>query len=252
MPRVSRLAATFVGAMSAVALLATVIMIARNWPFARLAMEEALGRAVSGKAEIRSLQSRWFPHPGCTAEDVHLETARGSAFVKRRVIDSSYRALLTCSHRLTSIQANGLDVHVRRHADEIKGNETSVDQLTIDQSTFEVEPAKPGDQPLKIGVVHADFRPQASRPVAFHLILDYPKLRGRIDAHVEFGPTATVRDQTPISGRFHFEHADLSAFEHLEGILSAGGKFSGTLGRIKAYGETSVANSKWWIKSITL
>ena len=63
--------------------------------------------------------------------------------------------------------------------------------------------------------------------------------RGEIVTSGRFGPWR--RDEpgrTPLDGTYTFEHADLSIFKGIAGMLSSKGSFGGTLARIDANGET--------------
>ncbi len=62
--------------------------------------------------------------------------------------------------------------------------------------------------------------------------------RGEIVSKGSFGPWK--RDEpgrTPLAGTFTFDHADLSIFKGIAGMLSSKGSFGGTLAKIDAHGE---------------
>jgi hypothetical protein len=62
---------------------------------------------------------------------------------------------------------------------------------------------------------------------------------GEIDTSGSFGPwDANDPGGTPLNGSFVFDHADLSVFKGISGILSAHGTYDGALGRIQVDGET--------------
>jgi hypothetical protein len=62
---------------------------------------------------------------------------------------------------------------------------------------------------------------------------------GQINASGSFGPWSR-RDPgaTPVDGQFTFQNADLSVFSGISGILSARGRFDGTLDRLTVNGQT--------------
>ena len=63
--------------------------------------------------------------------------------------------------------------------------------------------------------------------------------KGEIYTKGTFGPWH--RDEpgdTPLNGTYTFDHADLSIFKGISGLLSSKGSFGGTLARIDANGET--------------
>jgi hypothetical protein len=66
---------------------------------------------------------------------------------------------------------------------------------------------------------------------------------GEIDVSGHFGPWN--RDDpggTPLDGTFTFDHADLSVFRGIGGMLSSRGSFAGSLGWIEVNGETNTPN----------
>jgi hypothetical protein len=63
--------------------------------------------------------------------------------------------------------------------------------------------------------------------------------RGEIVTKGSFGPWQREEPgDTPLNGTYTFDHADLSIFNGISGILSSRGAFAGTLARIDAAGET--------------
>jgi hypothetical protein len=62
---------------------------------------------------------------------------------------------------------------------------------------------------------------------------------GQIAALGSFGPwSRAAPGNTPLDGQFTFDNADLSVFKGISGILSARGRFAGTLDRITVDGQT--------------
>jgi hypothetical protein len=216
------------------------------WPFTQAAVERDLGHTLSGRVQIGTIHSRWFPHPGCTAENVHIESPRGRALIRKLIIESSYAALLRRSHSLASIRVQGLSAQLRRGGGSGGGSGMKVGEMAFDDSEVEFEPTHPGGDPLKIGITHADFRPASlSRPMAFNLILNYPKPRGKLEVHGSFEPDPPAQlSAAKISGTFRFDHAELGVFHGLRGVLASHGKFSGPLERVTVDGSSEVAGFK--------
>jgi hypothetical protein len=62
---------------------------------------------------------------------------------------------------------------------------------------------------------------------------------GEIETRGSFGPWQRRRPGlTPINGAFTFDHADLSAFKGISGMLAAHGTFEGAIERIDIHGQT--------------
>ena len=64
---------------------------------------------------------------------------------------------------------------------------------------------------------------------------------GEIVSSGKFGPwDAEIPSQTPVSGNYTFEKADLGVFPGITGILSSKGNYQGVLEKIRADGSTDI------------
>jgi AsmA-like protein len=71
--------------------------------------------------------------------------------------------------------------------------------------------------------------------------LTNPKPPGVIRSRGIFGPwSADKPSDTPLTGDYTFEKADLSVFDGIAGILNSSGQFQGTLGSVRARGQATV------------
>jgi hypothetical protein len=71
--------------------------------------------------------------------------------------------------------------------------------------------------------------------------LTNPKPPGKIDSKGTFGPWAADEPgDTPLNGKYTFDHADLGIFNGIAGILSSTGTFDGTLSSVHARGQARV------------
>jgi hypothetical protein len=76
-------------------------------------------------------------------------------------------------------------------------------------------------------------------PASFHGLLTNPKPTGEIHCDGQFGPwNAEQPSETPVSGDYTFQNADLSTFRGIQGTLSSEGKFSGPLDYLNVQGVT--------------
>ena len=77
--------------------------------------------------------------------------------------------------------------------------------------------------------------------MAFKAELTNPKPRGVIHSTGSLGPWQTIDPgETPVNGTYTFDHADLSTFQGIAGILSSTGNYQGTLREIQAEGKADV------------
>ena len=121
-----------------------------------------------------------------------------------------------------------------------------VDQLTCANAELRILPRDTKKEPLVFSIHKLDMHNAGlGRSAPFHATLTNPAPRGFIETDGRFGPWQ--RDdpgQTPVSGQYSFEHADLATFHGLSGILSSTGEYRGVLDRIIADGETDTPDFK--------
>jgi hypothetical protein len=118
--------------------------------------------------------------------------------------------------------------------------EIVVDRFDCDNSRFIVNTLKPGKLPLEFDIEKLTMTTiGAGAPMHFAAKLINPKPVGQIDSTGLFGPWQpdSPRD-TPVSGTYSFDHADLGTIKGIGGILSSTGKYSGVLDKIVVDGAT--------------
>ncbi len=115
-----------------------------------------------------------------------------------------------------------------------------VDQIECANCQLTVLPGKPDKDPLVFAIHQLHMQNAGlARSAPFQATLTNPKPNGEIQTSGHFGPWQ--RDdvgKTPVSGDYTFDHADMSTFRGLAGILSSTGIYQGVLERILAQGET--------------
>jgi hypothetical protein len=78
-----------------------------------------------------------------------------------------------------------------------------------------------------------------NQPMDFRAVLTNAKPPGEIQSTGKFGPwNREDAGDTPVSGKYTFNNADLSVFNGIAGTLSSRGEYRGVLGRIEIDGET--------------
>ena len=152
---------------------------------------------------------------------------------------------------VSSVHVSGLDIHIppkeyrqqasggrpQKHGGKIK---ITVGEILCDDSQLIIGTAKPGKDPkdfvLKRIVMH-DVGANAAWPYDATLTNAIP--RGNIHAVGAFGPwNLESPGDSPVTGKYTFDHAELDTIHGIGGILSSTGQFTGQLNRIVVDGVT--------------
>ena len=109
-----------------------------------------------------------------------------------------------------------------------------------DGTILRVLPRKSGKEPLEFDIRRLHLHSVGiDRPMEFDAELRNAKPPGIIRSHGRFGPWAAGEPgDTPVSGDYTFQDADLSVFRGIAGILSSQGNYRGKLERIEVQGAT--------------
>jgi AsmA-like C-terminal region len=220
------------------------------WPFTQSAVIKSLEDASSSRVTLKNFHATYFPYPGCVAEDVVFRRGSNTSIpplitIPELTIQSSFFALF--GKRITYIRADGMTVFIPSQSTTEKFRSSSnvvIDELIANNSTLEFQSRTPGKAPTKFAVHEFTLRGVAAgRALLFHVKLANPDPPGEITANGKLGPWRLgSSNQTPVSGEYVFEHADLGALGGVTGLLSSTGKFDGTLVRIGVHGTTDVPN----------
>ena len=116
-----------------------------------------------------------------------------------------------------------------------------IDHVTARDAQLIIVPKEPGKEP-KVWAIHTLELDSVgfNRSMPFTATLTNPIPIGEIATTGSFGPWMKGDPgRTPLSGRYSFEHADLSTIDGIGGILTSTGTFAGILSRIDVDGKTS-------------
>jgi hypothetical protein len=116
-----------------------------------------------------------------------------------------------------------------------------IDNLVTKDAELIIIPRKQGKQP-KVWAIHDLHMRSVSfdHAMPFKATLTNGVPPGEIATNGTFGPWHPREPgDTPLDGSFVFDHADLSVFKGISGILSAKGTFGGKLERIEVHGDTA-------------
>jgi hypothetical protein len=179
--------------------------------------------------------------------------------IKKFAVEGSLTGFLRTPAHVTAIRLDGLQIQVPRRKDnqpkendDNKGSQNAslpkdrypvvVDEIAVNDSQLQILPKTEDKEPLEFLIHHLKMHSVGlDRSAPFQAALSNPKPEGEIQTAGMFGPwQPDDPGQTPVSGDYTFEHADMSVFKGLMGMLSSKGKYNGVLERIMADGETMI------------
>jgi hypothetical protein len=130
------------------------------------------------------------------------------------------------------------------------GGGVLIEEVRIHDAVLVILPKDQSKIPLRF-----DIQRLRMESVSKNDALDYdadltnPKPPGVIHSEGSFGPWSADRpSDTPLTGDYTFEKADLGVFKGIAGILDSRGQFEGTLGRVRARGQAKVPDFR--LKSV--
>lgn len=215
-------------------------------PFSRSAVLKDLQEAGGSTVTIRSFRRTHFPAPGCVLEGVEFrQGARQFKLITidKLVIKGSYLGLLR--QHVMRINAVGAHVFVPPFGSDYKfptkHTNVVIDQIIANGATVDFTSDDPDNKTLLRFDVHeallSDVRWES--PITYRLKFRNPEPPGEISVEGKFGAWTTGNPgDTPISGQYTFDHADLGVYGGISGFLSSQGKFGGVLKHIDVSGTT--------------
>jgi hypothetical protein len=215
------------------------------WPFEPSSVIKNLQEASDSQVQIGNFQRTYFPHPGCILTDVrflHGGNAAPLITVEKLTIEGSYLGIL--ARHINRITAQGMHVLIPAFGSGQTFHTTrsslTVGEIVADGATLDFASHDRSSQPLRFEIHEGSFSDVGwSGPLTYRLKLHNPNPPGEITATGKFGVWDENNPaQTPVSGVYQLEHADLSIYRGIAGLLSSNGKFTGNLGHIDISGTT--------------
>jgi len=221
-------------------------------PVVRRRAVAMLSNRFDSDVELRELQVTFFPqlaihgtglilrHHGRTDVPPLIAIDRFSA-------EGKWSGLMGKPWHLSKVHLRGLSIHIppreKRDANKhSRGRDIPVlvDELLSEDAELKLIPSNPQKLP-HIFLIHKLKMNSVGlgHSAAFVASLTNPTPPGQIQSNGHFGPwRSDDPSATPLSAVYTFNHADLSKFHGISGILSSRGKFGGVLDEIEVEGET--------------
>lgn len=224
----------------------------RYWPFDEKPVVADLAEAADSQVTARGFHHTYFPYPGCVLDGVVFTRGSNSTHplisIDKLTIQGSYAAML--GGRVSRITAEGLHIFIPVFGTappfHAKRSTTAIGEIIANDMTVEfareASNEKPEGQPLRFDIHEAYLQNVGENgPLTYRLKVHNPEPPGEVTTSGKFGMWNDDHPgQTPISGEYKFEHADLSVYHGVAGTLSSVGKFSGKLEHIDISGTTDI------------
>lgn len=218
----------------------------RFWPFEPQSVIENLQEASDSRVQITTFRRTYFPSPGCVLEGVVFvhgtNPPRHLITIRKITITGSYLGIFV--HHLSRINAEDMHIFIPPFGSGQRFHTTpstiTVGEIVANGASVEFASRRPDKQPLRFEIQEASLRDVGWKgPLTYRLKVHNPEPPGDIAATGQFGVwDRNDPAQTQLSGEYKFEHADLSVYKGIAGMLSSQGKFGGRLGHIDISGTT--------------
>jgi hypothetical protein len=256
------------------------IAIHRAEPMLRAAIVEKLEEHFHARVELDSFQVSligglraegkglriWPPADveGMTVPDTNAMGPDGAVVTKPliRLDDFRFHAPLRFKPgepiRIVEVQLVGLDIdvppkpHFSHHTAQDSGAAPEkghhqllsflIDRIACMNAHLTIETSKPGKLPLEFDIAQVKIRNVSmGGRMEFDAQLTNPRPAGLIITSGSIGPWV-VEDpgETPITGNYNFEKADLGVFKGIAGILNSTGRYDGALRNLTVDGQANV------------
>jgi hypothetical protein len=234
-------------------------------PRARARVIKALEDRFDADVDLKSLDITLFPKATVVGTGLSIRHKGWSdqhplIAIRRFSAQTDLISALGPRNEVSMVQLEGLEIHIpprgrqalkqgmggkSKGEDSQSGGDTTrfrfnIQTIIADGTLLEIEPKQAGKSPLDFEIRRLTLHSVGpGQPMKFQAQLTNPKPPGLIDSKGEFGPWQ--RDdprQSAVSGKYAFNHADLSVFKGIAGILSSSGSYRGVLEEIQVDGTT--------------
>lgn len=220
---------------------------------------ETLSSHLDADVQLSDVHLQLFPRIRATGHDLVVRKRRLSGrppliHIASFAVEGDIRGLV--HHHVAHVTLDGLDIEIppgnddvpgtvdprqeNGHRSDFPGHDVIIDTLDSTNAQLVLVPRE-RDKTPKTWAIH-DLRMHGvgvDRAMPFEATLTNAIPPGEIQTTGSFGPWRPGEPgDTPLNGTFTFARADLSVFHGISGILSAHGRFGGTLAEIDINGET--------------
>jgi hypothetical protein len=258
------LAVVVVGAIGFVALTVALINVpapVERWLQGRIQL--ALREHYQADVQLQNLHVTLIPGFYATADNFVLPNRSAPGLpplitVKHVMVRAALPELLRTPVHLSWVKLDGLVIQVPSKRDhpprapaQQRGRQTHladfvIDKVDADGTELYILHKDPARQPMQFELRKLTLRGAGvGQPMNFTAELTNPTPPGLIETTGRFGPWVFDEPSaTKVGGHYNFQHADLSVFNGISGILSSVGDYQGILHNIIVDGTTDVPDFK--------
>lgn len=233
------------GVIAVVLISVGLVLCAKFWPFSEKSVIEDLSEATDSSVTIQSYHPTYFPVPGCVLYGVvfhHGKRQFELITIQKLRIMGSYTGVLR--QYVPRIIAEGARVIIPPFGSNTlfhsQHSKIEIGEIVANGTLVQFASSDPQTKPFTFDVHDALFTDvRWGSPIAYRLKFHNPNPPGEISVDGKFGPWADGHPHdTPMSGDYTFEKADLGFYEGIGGLLNSRGSFKGALKHIDVSGGT--------------
>lgn len=213
------------------------------WPFSQGKVLQDLADATDSTVTIRSYHPTYFPVPGCVLSGVEFHHGKQQTdliTIQKLRILGSYRGVLTGYVPRVVVEGARLLIPPLGSATSFHSKHSGIviGEVTANGTLVEFTSNKADQKPLTFGIHEALLSGvRWGAPIGYRLKFRNPNPTGEISVSGKFGSWAEGHPgDTPISGDYTFETADLGVYDGIGGRLASTGSFRGFLKHINVSG----------------
>jgi hypothetical protein len=231
-----------------------------RWLQARMLL--ALHEHYQADVQLQNLHVTLIPEFNATADNFVLPNRRGGDVpplitVKHFTVRANFIELLRTPVRLSQVNLEGMEIKVApKHPAQASSEAAQkpkhhtrfadfvIDRVQANGTMLYILRKDPTKEPMLFELRQLALRSAGvGQPMTFTAELTNPTPPGLIDTKGHFGPwDFDEPSATKVDGHYDFQHADLSVFNGISGILSSVGDYTGALNNIVVDGTTDVPN----------
>lgn len=234
--------------VAAAVLCVSALVLGGLWPFKQSAVLQDLREASDSQVQVRAFHRTYFPSPGCVIERLVFHHSSNEAkpliTIEKLTVQGSYLGML--SRRVSRITGDGMLISIPAfgtgQAFHTTPSKITIDEIVANGAAIEFASHDPGKSPLRFDVHEASLQNVGwSGPLTYRVKVHNPEPPGEVTTTGKFGVwNKTDAGETPVSGEYTFEQADLGVYEGIAGKLASTGQFGGKLSHIDISGTIDV------------